>query len=228
MVQAPTPVTVGGKERLLTGDSVLEEVDPVGVPLGGSSSLTQRLREETLEKSKCGSGVKFTESPTRTAEPLGPFCRPLGTVSSDPWESVTTLCGQGRFEGAVGLPPSRAWSGGWRGRVGIGRMAPWGLGRRRGEGVACLIWPVFEGLRLEFGSLGTEWREKITVLGGHRGGAASVTSGETGEGPRRAGKSLQEAGPRRGENWERGRRGEGSPEKGLLAEWLIPSRAPGG
>ena len=66
MVQAPTPVTVGGKERLLTGDSVLEEVDPVGVPLGGSSSLTQRLREETPEKSKCGSGVKFTEDSPRS------------------------------------------------------------------------------------------------------------------------------------------------------------------
>lgn len=51
MVQAPTPVTAGGKERLLTGDSVLEEVNLVGVPLGGSCSLTQRLRGETLEKS---------------------------------------------------------------------------------------------------------------------------------------------------------------------------------
>lgn len=53
--------------------------------------------------------------------------------------------------------------------------------------------PVFEGLGLEFGCLGTEWREEIPALGGHRGGAASVMGV-----PGRAGMSLQEAGPRRG------------------------------
>lgn len=49
-----------------------------------------------------------------------------------------------------------------------------------------------------------------------------MTSGGDRGGAQEGGEELQEAGPRRGGNWERGRRGEGSPEKGLLAEWLIP------
>lgn len=126
MVQAPTPVTVGGKERLLTGDSVLEEVNLVGVPLGGSCSLTQRLRGETLEKSKCGSGVKFTES--------GQDCRVPGAFLQAAWDCV--LRPPGKRDHSLW---SGAWSGGWRGSVDVGRTALWGLGRHRGEGVACLI-----------------------------------------------------------------------------------------
>ena len=54
----------------------------LGAPVGESCSLTQRLRGETLGKSKCGSTVKLTES--------GQDCRVPGTAVSLPetWQGL--------------------------------------------------------------------------------------------------------------------------------------------
>ena len=200
----------------------------MGVPLGGRSSLTQRLREETPEKSKCGSSVKFTESDQD--------CRATGTFLQAPWNGV--LRPPGKHDHSLRSGPLRRSS--WLASL---KSVEWWVERQRGcwedgllgapptPGRGCGVshlGPVFEGLELEFGSLGTEWREKITALGGHRGGAASVTRGGPGKGQGGRGRACRRPVLDGGENWEHGRRGEGSSEKGLLAEWLIPSRVPGG
>ena len=216
MVQAPTPVTAGGKERLLTGDSVLEEVNLVGAPLGGSCSLTQRLRGETLGKSKCGSSVKFTES--------GQDCRVPGTSLQATWDCVLRSPGKRDHSLWSGPHQRSSWlaslkSVEWWVERQCGCWEDSSLGARPTPGRGCGVsdlGPVFEGLGLEFGCLGTEWREEVPVLGGHRGGAAGVMWGP--------GRAALDG----GENREHRRRGEGSPVKGLLPVWLIPSRTPRG
>lgn len=56
------------------------------------------------------------------------------------------------------------------------------------------------------------------------GGAASVTSGRPGGAQERRGEEPAGGRSRRGGAGSAEETGEGSPEKGLLAEWLIPSR----
>lgn len=176
--------------------------------------MTQRLSGETLEKSKCGSSVTFTES--------GQDCRVPGTFLQAAWDCVLRPLGKRDHSLWSGPLQRSSWlaslkSAEWWVERQRGCWEEGSLGARPTPGRGCGVsdlGPLFEGLGLD--CLGTEWREEIPALGGHRGGAASVMGGP--------GRAALDG----GENREHGRRGEGSPVKGLLPVWLIPSRTPRG